>query len=80
MITDKKLPNFLEEEEVSKLLDSIVGNSFAILRDRAILETLYGAGIRVSELVGLNMEDLDLIGGVFRIRGKGKWRHRAFSG
>ena len=42
------------------------------LRDRAILETLYSAGLRVSELAGLNDADLDLPGGALRVRGKGK--------
>lgn len=69
---DKRLPNFLEESEVGRLIDATSGGAFDQVRDRAILETLYGAGVRVSELVGLNVEDMDLLGGAFRIRGKGK--------
>ncbi len=69
---EKKLPTFLEIKEIENLLDAVSGNSLREKRDKAILETLYGSGIRVSELMGLNMEDLDLLGGVLRIRGKGK--------
>ena len=42
------------------------------LRDRAMLETMYSAGLRVSELVGLSDGDLDLPKGVLRVRGKGR--------
>ncbi len=67
-----KLPHFLTTEEVGKLLSAPKGNSAAALRDRAILETLYSAGLRVSELVGLSDGDVDLAAGVLRVRGKGK--------
>ncbi|HNV87197.1 MAG TPA: tyrosine recombinase XerC [Candidatus Omnitrophota bacterium] len=69
---EKKLPHFLEVQEIERLLDSIEGDAFASRRDRAILETLYSSGIRVSELVGLNFSEADFLGGVLRIRGKGK--------
>jgi integrase/recombinase XerC len=68
----RKLPHFLTTAEVGKLLDAPKGKTPAAIRDRAILETLYSAGLRVSELVGLNDGALDFAAGVVRIRGKGK--------
>jgi integrase/recombinase XerC len=68
----RKLPHFLTTEEVGKLLDAPKGNTPAAVRDRAILETLYSAGLRVSELVGVTDGDLDFPAGIVRIRGKGK--------
>jgi integrase/recombinase XerC len=69
---EKKLPRFLEYEEIKRLLDTPPVNSWLGARDRAILETLYSTGIRVSELVALNMDDIDFLGEVVHIRGKGK--------
>jgi len=69
---EKKLPRFLEYEEVKKLLDTPPMDTWLGARDRAILETLYSTGIRVSELVALNMDDIDFLGEVVHIRGKGK--------
>ena len=69
---EKKLPSFLEVQEIENILDAAAGASLSSKRDKALLETLYSSGIRVSELVGLNMEDTDVLGGVLRIRGKGK--------
>jgi len=69
---DKKLPRFLEYEEVKRLLETPPMSNWLGARDRAILETLYSTGIRVSELVSLNMEDVDFLGEVIHIRGKGK--------
>jgi integrase/recombinase XerC len=68
----RKLPHFLTTEEVGKLLDAPKGNTPGAVRDRAILETFYSAGLRVSELVGLNDGDFDFAAGIVRIRGKGK--------
>jgi integrase/recombinase XerC len=68
----RKLPHFLSTEEIGKLLDAPKGTGAQSMRDRAILETLYSAGLRVSELVGLNDGDLDFAAGIVRIRGKGK--------
>jgi integrase/recombinase XerC len=63
---EKRLPRFLDPGEIEKLLAGTEGP-----RDRAIFETLYSTGIRVSELVGLNLRDVDLLGEVVRVRGKG---------
>jgi len=69
---EKKLPRFLEYEEIKRLLETPPIETWLGARDRAILETLYSTGIRVSELVGLNMDDVDFLGEVIHIRGKGK--------
>ena len=69
------LPKALSEPEVLSLLSCVVGEGPLILRDRAILELLYGTGMRISELVGLSLSDLDLDAagerGLARIMGKG---------
>jgi integrase/recombinase XerC len=69
---DRKLPHFLSSDEIGKLLDAPPATSPAGLRDRAILETMYSAGLRVSEAVGINDGDLDLAEGLVRVRGKGR--------
>jgi integrase/recombinase XerC len=69
---ERKLPHFLSSKELGKLLNSPPRSEPSGLRDRAILETLYSAGLRVSELVGINLDDLDLEDGLVRVRGKGK--------
>ena len=69
---DKKLPRFLEYEEIKRLLETPPTDSWLGARDRAILETLYSTGVRVSELVSLNMDDIDFLSEVIHIRGKGK--------
>jgi integrase/recombinase XerC len=69
---EKKLPRFLEYEQVKTLLETPPVDTWLGARDRAILETLYSTGMRVSELVGLNMDDIDFLGEVVHIRGKGK--------
>jgi integrase/recombinase XerC len=69
---EKKLPRFLDYEEVKRLLETPLTNTWLGARDRAILETLYSTGIRVSELVALNMDDIDFLGEVLHVRGKGK--------
>jgi integrase/recombinase XerD len=67
----KGLPKALSEEEIGRLLDAPVGEGPAVLRDRAILEVLYGTGVRVSELVGLSLGDVDLDAALLRAWGKG---------
>ncbi|MEY2452427.1 MAG: integrase/recombinase XerD [Acidimicrobiaceae bacterium] len=65
------LPKALTENEVSELIDGVVGDDPVSQRDRAILEVLYGTGIRISELVGLSLADVDLDGALLRAFGKG---------
>ncbi len=69
---EKRLPLFLGTDEVVKLIESPDLSDLYGLRDRAILETLYSSGIRVSELVGINKENIDFISGVLKVYGKGK--------
>lgn len=69
---DKHLPQFLTEEEVIRLIDTALPQDEKGLRDRAILETFYSTGIRISELVGLDDNDMDIISGVAKVMGKGK--------
>ncbi|HEX2954029.1 MAG TPA: tyrosine recombinase [Bacillota bacterium] len=67
---ERKLPSFLYPQEMSELLE-LPREDPRGKRDRALLETLYGAGIRCGELVGLNLNDLDLSRGYLRVFGKG---------
>lgn len=72
---EKRLPSFMTEEEVSRLIESAFAKTpkdLAGLRDRAILEVFYSSGLRISELVGLNLEDIDFISGILKVKGKGK--------
>lgn len=69
---ERKLPHFLTTQEIGKLLKAPPLDDSMALRDRAIFEVLYSAGLRVSELVGINDQDLDLIDGSVRVQGKGK--------
>ncbi len=68
----KRLPRLLRVDEVIRLLDGIPVDTAPGVRDRAMLETLYGGGLRVSELVGLDVRDLDDASDLVRVRGKGR--------
>src|SRR5262245_26149634 len=68
----RKLPHFLTTDELGRLLETPPGDQAQGLRDRAILETMYSAGLRVSEVVGLNDSDMDFAAEIVRIRGKGR--------
>jgi len=77
---EKVLPHFLTVDEVFHLLGQPQGEDFAVSRDRAILEVFYGGGLRLSELAGLNLGDLELKEGVLRVWGKGAKERLAFLG
>ncbi len=85
---DRSLPKFMQINEVDRLIAAVAdywnaegaagtvakeeNQEFGLRRDTALIECIYSAGLRVSEAVGLNFGDVDLIGGVLKIRGKGK--------
>ena len=69
---DKTIPEYLPVDEMFRLLDSIQTGSILDLRNRAIFETLYSCGIRVAELVGMDVRNVDFSGGVIRVLGKGR--------
>jgi integrase/recombinase XerC len=73
---EKRLPAVLTADDALRLMESPNSKKpedrAMMLRDRAILETLYSTGIRASELIGMNREDIDRHGNLIRIRGKGR--------
>jgi integrase/recombinase XerC len=69
---EQRLPVFLDEDEVERLLTAPDPKDAAGNRDRAILEMLYSTGMRISELAGVSLEDVDLLGEVVKAKGKGK--------
>jgi len=78
---EKPLPRFLTVDEVFHLLDQVGGGmSFRSRRDRAILELFYSGGLRLSELAGLNLKNLDVEEGIVRVWGKGAKERLAFMG
>ena len=68
----QRLPRVLTKDDANALMEFPEGNRVRDLRDRAILETLYSTGARVSELVGMNVADIDLVDGIVRLKGKGR--------
>jgi tyrosine recombinase XerC len=70
---EKRLPQFLSESEMQKLLASVAnGEAWSDLRDRAVLEVLYSSGLRRSEMARLNVADIDFLGNIVRVFGKGR--------
>jgi site-specific recombinase XerD len=84
--TEKRLPSFLFEEEMARLVEMpsrepcADGEEFWKLRDRAVLETLYSTGCRISELVSLDLHDVDLKNRTARVLGKGQKERNLFLG
>jgi integrase/recombinase XerC len=76
----KSLPHFLNVDEAFHLLGQARGETFGPRRDRAILEVFYAGGLRLSELAGLSLGDLDRQDGVVRVWGKGAKERLAFLG
>ena len=68
----RTLPAFLSQSQVTTLFESMSESDLPSLRDRAILELLYSSGLRLSELHGLNVRDVDLEAGTVRVLGKGR--------
>jgi len=69
---EKRLPKCLTIEEVQTLLETPSDKDLLGARDKAMLETVYSTGVRVSELVDLNFDDVDFLSGMLHVRGKGK--------
>ncbi|UVO18507.1 tyrosine recombinase XerC [Stutzerimonas stutzeri] len=68
---EKRLPRLLDTDRAMQLLDGAVEDDFLARRDQAMLELFYSSGLRLSELVGLNLDQLDLAAGLVRVIGKG---------
>jgi integrase/recombinase XerC len=68
---EKPLPGFLSVDEAAMLVEAPKGTAVGATRDRAILETFYSSGLRISELAGLDREDVDFSAGLVKVLGKG---------
>lgn len=68
----RKLPSLLSTDQITQLLEAPPANEDAGIRDRAILETMYSAGLRVAELVGLNIQNWERDSDILRVMGKGR--------
>jgi len=68
---ERRLPRTLDADRAQQLLDGAMEDDFLARRDQAILELFYSSGLRLSELVGLDLERLDLAAGLVRVQGKG---------
>lgn len=77
---ERHLPEFLDMDKTIRLVTAPCDTEASGVRDRAILEVLYSTGMRVSELVGLDREDIDLIAGAVKVRGKGRKERIAMLG
>jgi integrase/recombinase XerC len=77
---EKVLPHYLSVDEAFHLLGEPKDDDFGTGRDKAMLEVFYGGGLRLSELAGLNLGDLELAAGVLRVWGKGSKERLAFLG
>lgn len=71
MKVGRKLPVILSIAEITKIIEAATENTPLVLRDRACLEILYGAGLRISELLGVRLVDLDLVSHLVKVVGKG---------
>ena len=69
---EERLPAFFYQQELEKLFEVTMGEDFRSLRDRALLELLYATGIRVGELVEINIQDVDFYLGIVKVMGKGR--------
>jgi len=76
----RALPKFMFEEEMSTLIESIEGSSFADVRDRALFEVLYSTGCRASEIAGIALDKIDFPRGLIRVIGKGSKERVVFLG